>query len=153
MGLFSFMKNRGRDVEGETVEIITRTLNDKLSGKLSNLEVEMEGGTVALSGKADTGDVREKAVLLAGNIKGVDSVNDDGLEVRQEIGSSGGVATMKKSTFYTIQQGDTLSKIAKREYGSADKWDTLFDVNREVIDHPDRIYPGQTIRIPKLSDA
>ena len=109
----------------------------------------LEDGAVTLSGEAKSEKVREKAVLLAGNIKGVEAVNDDGLEVRVPAG--GGVATAKKSTFYTIEKGDTLSKIAKREYGSADKWDALFDANREVIDHPDRISPGQTIRIPDLS--
>lgn len=149
MGVFSFLKNYGSDVDGETAETITKTLNDKFAGKLSNLKVTVEDGTVTLSGEAKSEKVREKAVLLAGNIKGVDAVNDDGLEVRAPAG--GGVATMKKSTFYTIEQGDTLSKIAKREYGSADKWDALFDANREVIDHPDRIYPGQTIRIPNLN--
>jgi nucleoid-associated protein YgaU len=149
MGVFSFLKNLGRDIEGETAATITKTLNEKFGRRLSNLKVTVEGGTVTLAGEAKSEDVREKAVLLAGNIKGVDAVNDDGLSVRAPAG--GGVATLKKSTFYTIKKGDTLSKIAKREYGSADQWTKLFDANQEVIDHPDRIYPGQTIRIPDLS--
>lgn len=149
MGVFSFLKNFGRNIDGKTVETLSKTLNEKFGGKLSNLNVTMDGGTVALSGEADSEEVREKAVLLAGNIKGVETVNDDGLKVRVPAG--GGAASPKTSTFYTIKKGDTLSKIAKREYGSADKWNELFDANREVIDHPDRIYPGQNIRIPDLS--
>ena len=110
----------------------------------------VEDGTVTLHGEADSEAIREKAVLLAGNIKGVEAVNDDELKVRVPAGED--VPPPKTSTFYTIEKGDTLSKIAKREYGSADKWDVLFDANREVIGHPDRIYPGQTIRIPDLSE-
>lgn len=149
MGIFNFLKNLGRDVEGETAETITNTLTEKLGGKLSNLNVTVDGGTVTLNGEADSEEVREKAVLLAGNIKGVETVNDDGLKVRVPAGED--VPPPKTSTFYTIEKGDTLSKIAKREYGSADKWDVLFNANQEVIGHPDRIYPGQTIRIPDLS--
>ena len=60
---------------------------------------------------------------------------------------------MKEPTFYTIQKGDTLSKIAKAEYGSAGQWHALFEANREIIEDPDLIYPGQMIRIPDLTDT
>lgn len=49
---------------------------------------------------------------------------------------------------YTIQKGDTLSKIAKEKLGSAGEWKKLFDANRDVIEDPDRIFPGQVIKIP-----
>ncbi len=52
---------------------------------------------------------------------------------------------------YTIKSGDTLSKIAKQFYGQANKYMVIFEANRDVIKDPDRIYPGQTIRIPPLS--
>ncbi|GAK57182.1 LysM domain protein [Candidatus Vecturithrix granuli] len=51
---------------------------------------------------------------------------------------------------YTIKSGDTLSKIAKQFYGQANKYMVIFEANRDVIKDPDRIYPGQTIRIPPL---
>lgn len=52
-------------------------------------------------------------------------------------------------TTYTVQRGDNLSKIAKREYGSAREWKKIFEANRDVIKDPDLIYPGQELRIPK----
>ena len=49
---------------------------------------------------------------------------------------------------YTIEKGDTLSKIAKTHYGSANAWKQIFEANRDVIDDPDRIFPGQVIKLP-----
>jgi nucleoid-associated protein YgaU len=52
------------------------------------------------------------------------------------------------SVFYTVQKGDTLSAIAKRHYGEANAYMAIFEANRPMLDHPDRIYPGQVLRIP-----
>ena len=49
---------------------------------------------------------------------------------------------------YTVVAGDSLSKIAKREYGDAGKWRQIYDANREQIKDPDLIYPGQVLTIP-----
>ena len=49
---------------------------------------------------------------------------------------------------YTIEKGDTLSKIAKTHYGSANAWKQIFEANRDVIDDPERIFPGQVIKLP-----
>ena len=49
---------------------------------------------------------------------------------------------------YTVVAGDTLSKIAKREYGDASKWHRIYDANKDTIKNPDLIYPGQTFKIP-----
>ncbi len=49
---------------------------------------------------------------------------------------------------YTIGKGDTLSKIAKEHYGSANAWKQIFDANRDVLEDPDRIFPGQVIKLP-----
>lgn len=49
---------------------------------------------------------------------------------------------------YTIDKGDTLSKIAKEHYGNANAWKQIFEANRDVIDDPDRIFPGQVIKLP-----
>jgi len=55
---------------------------------------------------------------------------------------------------YTIDKGDTLSKIAKEHYGNANAWKQIFEANRDVIDDPDRIFPGQVIKLPpKSTDA
>ena len=49
---------------------------------------------------------------------------------------------------YTVVAGDTLSKIAKREYGDADQWTRIYEANKDTIKNPDLIYPGQTFKIP-----
>ncbi len=49
---------------------------------------------------------------------------------------------------YTVVAGDTLSKIAKREYGDASQWRRIYEANKDDIKNPDLIYPGQTFRIP-----
>lgn len=49
---------------------------------------------------------------------------------------------------YTVQEGDTLSAIAERFYGSADEWPRLHEANRDQIDNPELIQPGQTLRVP-----
>jgi nucleoid-associated protein YgaU len=49
---------------------------------------------------------------------------------------------------YTVVAGDSLSKIAKREYGDANAWTRIYEANRDIIKDPDLIYPGQTLKIP-----
>jgi nucleoid-associated protein YgaU len=49
---------------------------------------------------------------------------------------------------YVVAKGDSLSAIAKREYGDAKEWKRIFDANRDTIKDPDLIYPGQTLRLP-----
>lgn len=53
------------------------------------------------------------------------------------------------SRSYTVQKGDTLSKIAEHYYGNASKWRVIYEANRDLIKDPDLIYPGQTFRIPE----
>lgn len=147
MGIFDFFKSKGREVEAETTvgtaEAIQRMLTTVLSGQISDLVVTDDDGVVTLVGEAANEEVREKAILMAGNVKGVEKVNDDALTVAEGEDEA-------EPNFYTIQKGDSLSKIAKREYGDAMKWKALFEANKEVIEDPDMIYPGQTIRLPEL---
>ena len=49
---------------------------------------------------------------------------------------------------YTVQKGDSLSKIAKQELGDANAWKRIFEANRDVLDDPDKIQPGQTLKLP-----
>lgn len=145
MGIFDFITNIGRDVDGETAQTITDDLNNKLPKLIDNLSVTFEDGTVTLAGEAASAAVREKAILLAGNVKGVEKVDDSQLTVAKAEDEPA-----PEPTFYTIQKGDSLSKIAKAQYGDAGKWNQIFEANREVIENPDLIYPGQQIRIPEL---
>ena len=141
MGFFDFMKNVGTDLfkggkdEAKEVEAL---LNNELGDKITDLGVEHNDGTISLTGSCIDEATKEKAILLAGNIKGVGQVNSDTL------------TAPATAEFYTIQSGDSLSKIAKQYYGDAMKYTMLFEANREVIKHPDKIYPGQQIRVPKL---
>jgi nucleoid-associated protein YgaU len=66
-----------------------------------------------------------------------------------ESGSSSTAPTPAASSkTYVVQEGDSLSKIAKREYGNANDWRKIFEANRDLIKNPDLIYPGQTLKIP-----
>jgi len=137
MGIFDFIKDIGKAVGiGNEAEEIQADIQARLAGQVENLTVTFNDGTVILTGSVADQAAREKAVLLAGNVKGVEKV-DDRLTIRAP-----------EPVFYTIQKGDSLSKIAKEQYGDASKWKALFEANREVIEDPDPIYPGQRIRIP-----
>ena len=114
-----------------------------MGDRVENLGVTYDDGTVTLSGSVASQAAKEKAVLLAGNIKGVEQVNDEHLTVKEAPASE-----EPAFTFYEVKSGDSLSKIAKQHYGDANKWKALFEANREVIEDPDLIYPGQKIRVP-----
>jgi nucleoid-associated protein YgaU len=49
---------------------------------------------------------------------------------------------------YTVKSGDSLSKIAKHHYGDASKWHAIYDANRDQLDNPDLIHPGQVLKLP-----
>jgi nucleoid-associated protein YgaU len=104
------------------------------------LSVAFDGATrnVTVSGQAPDQETREKIVLCCGNVQGVESV-DDQMTVDQ---------SEPEATFYTVVRGDTLSKIAKEQYGNANKYPQIFEANRPMLSHPDKIYPGQVLRIP-----
>lgn len=51
---------------------------------------------------------------------------------------------------YTVVAGDSLSRIAKRRYGKGSMWKLIYEANRDKIENPDLIYPGQVLRIPKI---
>jgi nucleoid-associated protein YgaU len=107
------------------------------------LEVQYDGETttVTVSGNVPDQETREKIVLLAGNVANVHHVND------QLTVTNGGTA----SEYYVVKSGDTLSKIAQQHYGSANKYSAIFEANKPMLSDPDKIYPGQTLRIPRLS--
>ncbi len=98
---------------------------------------------MSLSGHADSPEAMEKAVLMAGNVKGVAEVKVDQLEAP---------AQTAKVEFYVIEKGDTLSAIAKRFYDDANAYPRIFEANREVIKDANLIFPGQKIRIPLSGD-
>lgn len=160
MGIFDFIRNAGKKREapadtpaaapvGETAEeklAEMRTGNAILRTILSmNLDVtnpivEFDDGTATIRGTAADQATREKVVLIAGNTQGVARV-DDRMTVEQEA---------PEARFYTVESGDTLGKIAKEQYGDAMKYPAIFEANRPMLEDPDKIYPGQVLRIPEL---
>lgn len=141
MGLFDFAKDMGSKLFGKNddpAEKIKENIEADNPG-ITDLGVAYDDGTVELSGKAESAEAVEKAVLMAGNVKGVSDVKIDKMEAP---------APAPEIEYYTIVSGDSLSKIAKRYYGDAMDYPKLFEANREVIKDADLIYPGQKIRIP-----
>ena len=141
MGLFDFFKDMGEKIfgsEDEAAEKIKENIEASNPG-IQDLNVAYHDGVVELTGTADSAEAMEKAVLMAGNVKGVSEVKADGVSAPPQPAPV---------EYYVIQKGDSLSAIAKRYYGNAKDYPRIFDANREVIKNPDLIYPGQKIRIP-----
>jgi LysM repeat protein len=141
MGLFDFAREIGKKLfgnEAEASEKIKEEIERDNPG-INDLNVEYSDGVVSLRGKADSAAAMEKAVLLAGNVKGVAEVKADQLAAPPQTADT---------EFYVIQKGDTLSAIAKHFYGDANAYPRIFEANREVIKDADLIFPGQKIRIP-----
>jgi nucleoid-associated protein YgaU len=143
MGLFDFMRDVGKKLFGsdaEAEEKIKAEIEATNPG-ISNLGVQYEpqSGTVTLSGDAESAAAMQKAVLMAGNVQGVSQVEVAELQHPPE---------QEQVEYYIIEKGDTLSKIAQRFYGNANKYPRIFEANREVIKDANLIFPGQKIRIP-----
>jgi nucleoid-associated protein YgaU len=106
----------------------------------TGLTVTFDGASsvVSVYGVAPDQATKEKIVLAAGNVAGVERVND--------------MLTVDKSApeaqYYTVESGDTLSKISKQVYGDANQYQKIFEANKPMLTHPDKIYPGQKLRIP-----
>lgn len=141
MGLFDFVKDIGAQVFGDEDADAAAKIKEYVEKDLTieNFAVEYEDGVATLSGSCSSSADREKAILLAGNLQGVTTVEAEDLEPAED----------SDVDFYVIEKGDTLSKIAKEFYGDAGKYPVIFEANREVIKDADLIYPGQKIRIPR----
>lgn len=158
MGLFSFIKDAGANIFGigkstaqEAAEAaankeakLVDTINT-LGFNVKKLQIEVKDEVVVIRGEAENQEVREKVILVAGNIEGVAAV-DDQMTVPVQV------EVVPEAQFHTVERGDTLSKIAKKFYGNAMKYPVIFEANKPMLSHPDRIYPGQVLRIPALED-
>lgn len=145
MGLFDFVGDIGRKLfnkEEDASKAVTEHLAEDNPG-IENVQVTVENGVATVSGAATTAVAIEKAVLMAGNVAGITSVNIDNVQLAsgEKIGAD--------DEFYVIQKGDSLWKIAEKAYGNGAKYTAIFEANREVIKDADKIFPGQKIRIPK----
>ena len=164
MGMFDFIKNAGEKIfkpgEARAEDAIIKHIGS-YGLDISGLKVEVDGSTATIEGEAKDVTTREKAVLIAGNIEGIDQVDDrmtvaagaSGADFSAVVGSSSAVvgaggAGEWTSRTYTVQKGDTLSAIAKEMYGNANKYPVIFEANKPMLKDPDKIYPGQVLRIP-----
>ena len=175
MGLFSFVKSAGEKMLGNHVlddlEIRRHVLAQGVELNPFTVVADNETGKVTLIGYAKIVEDKEKAIVAAGNIKGVETVED-----RLKIGAPDWLAKKQvaeaaaasepeeapddmpepseddapQGQFYTVKSGDTLSKIARETLGSANQYPAIFEANKPMLKHPDKIYPGQVLRIPSL---
>ncbi len=122
---------------GQAIEKYIASQNLKADG----LDVAYDGAsqTVTVSGVAADQATKEKIVLCCGNVSSVAKVNDM-LTVA--------TPSEPESTYREVKSGDTLSKIAKDAYGDANAYMKIFEANKPMLSNPDKIYPGQMLRIP-----
>lgn len=159
MSLFSFIKEAGeklfggKEAQAATVANDQEALNAKAASAIenytnvqnlgvSNLKVSYDAtlGKVTVTGEAPTQAIKEKVTLCCGNVSSVTSVDNQMTVLNPE----------PEAQYHDVVRGDTLSAIAKKYYGDANKYPVIFEANKPMLTHPDKIYPGQKLRIPAL---
>ena len=146
MGVLDFARDVGRrlfDTDGEAADNIKQHLEIKTTG-IKNIDVKFDDGVATICGECDSKATRDNAILMVGNIKGVEKVISDDFTAPEPPPE----APEPEETIYEIKSGDTLGGIAKHFYGKASKYMTIFEANKDIISDPNKIYPGQKIRIP-----
>jgi nucleoid-associated protein YgaU len=156
MGLLSFIKEAGEKLFGSAhattsdpakAGAANQAAADAILAYIRSMQLPTEGlgvsfdgasAAVTVSGTVADQQTKEKILLCCGNVAGVAQVND-------QLAVS---APVPESKFYTVVRGDTLSKIAKEFYGNANAYMQIFEANKPMLTHPDKIYPGQVLRIP-----
>lgn len=165
MGMFSFIKSAGEKLfgtgEAQAADVVAKAdptpvnvdaANQAAAGAIADYVAKMNltaqdlqigfdaaSSTVTVQGTADTAETKEKILLCCGNVAGVDNVQDQ-MSV---------VENAPEPVFYTVVSGDTLSHIAKEQYGNANDYMKIFEANKPMLSSPDEIYPGQSLRIPQ----
>ena len=143
MGLFDFIKSAGKalGIGGEDEPPSGEELKKELDSYdlgTENVTVEVEGDKAIVKGTVEDQTVFEKMVVAVGNTLGISQVETD-VEVPDE----------KEPVFHTVKKGDTLWAIATKHYGNGAKYNAIFEANKPMLKHPDKIYPGQVLRIPE----
>ncbi len=156
MGLFSFLKNAGAKILGRAAGSNDAAAADAAADRankvmllesivgssgieVTDLSVDLTDDTVTVYGQTGSVSDKEKVILMLGNVEGVATV-DDRLSVVAAV----------ESRFHEVKPGDTLSKISRDVYGDPMKYNAIFEANKPMLSHPDKIYPGQMLRIPNL---
>ncbi|BAN51129.1 peptidoglycan-binding protein LysM [Metapseudomonas resinovorans] len=146
MGIFDFVKEAGvklwETLVGQEAQAAESLKEHVAKVGLGNpaIELTVEGDKVIARGEVATQEEKEKILLALGNVEGVAQVED-------QISVTAPAVTPAR--FVTVKKGDTLSAIAKAEYGNANAYMKIFEANKPMLSHPDKIYPGQVLRIPE----
>ena len=144
MGFFDFVKDAGKSLWGsDEPEADAAAAIEKEVAALGldgDVKVEVSGDTVKIAGAAPTQEAREKLILAAGNVLGVAKVEEE-IAVADSAPEAG---------FHTVEKGDTLWAVAKKAYGDGSKYTAIFEANKPMLSDPDKIDPGQVLRIPQL---
>jgi len=108
-----------------------------------------ENGKLMIAGKAPSTEAKNK---VWDKIKQVDSAYPDvNADITVDSSIAGAPADREAEQTYTVEAGDTLSKISKQFYGEASLYMNIFEANRDKLKDPNKIQPGMELRIP-LSD-
>ncbi|PSM19364.1 MULTISPECIES: peptidoglycan-binding protein LysM [Nitratireductor] len=171
MGLFDFVKSVGKkigiggDDEAPDAGSVKKELDSHELGT-EKVDVEVQGDKVVLKGVVSDQSAFEKAVIAVGNTLGISKVEASELKVvAPESGLKldsvdmtelvAAAAPAKDPVFHTVEKGQNLWKIAEAHYGKGKgaKYTVIFEANRPMLSDPDKIYPGQVLRIPHLAEA
>jgi nucleoid-associated protein YgaU len=156
MGIFEDKKNEGGAGAGTAGAQQLATLKKKYQGVLDAMyqlnvqvkSVQVEGAKLVIRGEAPSADAKNK---VWDKIKAVDATHSDlTADISAPAGGVGGPsgASVSAPRTYTVQKGDTLSKISKQHYGDANKYMKIFEANKDKLKDPDKIQPGQVLTIP-----
>ena len=142
MGLWNFIKDAGKAIgigSAEAAEPADQLKQEieELGLDASGVEIAVEGDTVKMTGDAASQELKEKIILAAGNVEGIAAVEE-------EVS----VPDAKEPVFHTVASGDTLWAISSKHLGNGSKYMEIFEANRPMLSDPDKIYPGQMLRIP-----
>jgi nucleoid-associated protein YgaU len=144
MGVWDFVKKAGKkigiggDDEAPAPDSLKKEVED-LGLDAEGLDIAVEGDKVRIRGHAKSQAAKEKVVLAVGNVAGVSKVEE---EITTE-------KTEKEAVFHTVQPGDNLSAISQKYLGKASRYPEIFEANKPMLTDPDKIYPGQVLRIPQ----
>ena len=141
MGLFDFVKAAGKklgfgDDDAEAAEALKKEIDSHDLGS-EGVTIEVDGDKAIIKGEVASQEALEKIIIAAGNVEGISKV-----ETEVEAPEA------KESVFHTVAKGDSLWKIAAEHYGNGSKYPAIFEANKPMLSHPDKIYPGQVLRIP-----